>query len=116
MSGKTDAKVYSIGEAGKIAGLEPHVLRFWETEFDELAPVKNEAGRRVYREEDIAVVLKLKELLHEKKFTIQGAKRILRWEQGDLSEQTQIAFDEESCRKVLQNVRKELEEIIRLLD
>jgi len=116
MSGKTDAKVYSIGEAGKIAGLEPHVLRFWETEFDELAPVKNEAGRRVYREEDIAVVLKLKELLHEKKFTIEGAKKILHGEKNLSHLQTQFSFDDEECRKTLRQVRDELLDIIKLLD
>ncbi len=117
MSGQDEVKkYYSIGEAGKIAGLEPHVLRFWESEFTELAPVKNDAGRRVYRPEDLAVILKLKELLHEKKFTIEGAKKILRGETDIFSQQTQIAFDDEECRKTLREVRSELLDIIKLLD
>jgi len=117
MSGQDDAKkYYSIGEAGKIAGLEPHVLRFWESEFTELAPVKNGAGRRVYRSEDIAVILKLKELLHEKKFTIEGAKKILRGEQNIFQQQTQFSFDDVECRRTLRDVRNELLEIIKLLD
>ena len=68
---------YSIGEVSEQTELEQHVLRYWETEFDELAPRKNRAGRRVYTAEDIAVVERIQHLLRDEKYTIEGAKQVL---------------------------------------
>jgi DNA-binding transcriptional MerR regulator len=68
---------YSIGEVKKIAGVEPYVLRFWESEFPVLRPRKNKKGHRTYRKRDIELILKIKELLYENKFTIPGAREIL---------------------------------------
>ena len=68
---------YSIGEVSEQTDLEQHVLRYWETEFDELSPRKNRAGRRVYTAEDIAVVERIQHLLREDKYTIEGAKQVL---------------------------------------
>ena len=68
---------YSIGEVSEQTELEQHVLRYWETEFDELAPRKNRAGRRVYTVEDIAVVERIQHLLRDEKYTIEGAKQVL---------------------------------------
>ncbi len=71
-------KLYrSIGEAGELLDLEPHVLRYWQTEFEQLAPRKNRAGRRVYTEDDIAVIRRIKHLLRVEKYTIDGARRVL---------------------------------------
>ena len=69
---------YSIGEVCDLAGLKPHVLRYWETQFQQLRPTKNRAGNRVFKPKDIEVVLHIKHLLYEKKFTISGARRHLR--------------------------------------
>lgn len=69
---------YSIGEVCDLTGLKPHVLRYWETQFRELAPGKNRAGNRVYRPREVETVLLLKNLLHEKRFTLEGARQHLK--------------------------------------
>lgn len=68
---------YSISEVSRIAGLEQYVLRYWESEFDELKPSKNRAGNRIYTNRDIQLILKIKELLRDKRYTIEGAKNVL---------------------------------------
>ena len=68
---------YSIGEVSELTSVEPHVLRYWETIFKELSPRKNKAGNRTYREKDITLILKLKELIQDKKYSTAGAQRIL---------------------------------------
>jgi DNA-binding transcriptional MerR regulator len=71
---------YSISEVSRLTGLEPYVLRYWETEFDDLRPQKNRAGNRIYSNRDIKLILRIKELLREERYTIEGAKAILRAE------------------------------------
>lgn len=68
---------YSIGEVCDLTGLKPHVLRYWETQFDILRPTKNRAGNRVFRPKDIELVLLVKNLLYEQKYTIEGANQKL---------------------------------------
>ena len=68
---------YSISEVSKITDIEQYVLRYWETEFEQLNPQKNRAGNRIYTNKDIRLLLYIKELLREKKYTIEGAKKIL---------------------------------------
>lgn len=78
MPDKRIKKLYrSIGEVGEIVDLEPHVLRYWESEFAELSPRKNRAGRRVYTEEDIVMVRRIQHLLKEEKYTLDGARQVL---------------------------------------
>lgn len=69
---------YSIGEACDLTGLKPHVLRYWESQFDALRPTKNSAGNRVYRPDEVELVLLVKHLLYEEKYTIDGANRRIR--------------------------------------
>ena len=74
---------YSISEVSKITDIEQYVLRYWETEFEQLQPQKNRAGNRIYTNKDIQLILYIKELLRGKKYTIEGAKKILdEYEQG----------------------------------
>jgi len=68
---------YSISEVSKITEMEQYVLRYWETEFEQLKPQKNRAGNRIYTNKDIQVILQIKSLLRDKKYTIEGAKKIL---------------------------------------
>lgn len=68
---------YSIGEVSELTSVEPHVLRYWETIFKDLSPRKNKAGNRTYREQDITLILKLKELIQDKKYSTAGAKKFL---------------------------------------
>ena len=68
---------YSISEIADITGLKQYVLRYWETEFMELRPSKNRAGNRIYKEKDIRLIGKIKELLYKNKYTIEGARNYL---------------------------------------
>ena len=90
---------YSIGEVSDITEVEAHVLRYWETVFNELSPKKNKAGNRIYKEEDIETILKLKELIQEKKYSTEGAQQVL---QKD---------GEEQDRELPVSVKKDLKEI-----
>ena len=69
---------YSIGDVCDLSGLKPHVLRYWETQFEVLRPTKNRAGNRVYRPKDVELILLVKHLLYEKRFTIDGARQKLK--------------------------------------
>ena len=81
----TEERLYRIGEVSRLADLKPFVLRYWEAEFPMLEPVKDDAGRRMYRQEDVDMVFRIKRLLYDEGFTIAGARRHLR-ENTDSSE------------------------------
>ena len=68
---------FRIGEVAKLAGIKPYVLRFWESEFNGLGPKKSGTGHRLYRRKDVEMVLEIKRLLYEKRFTIEGARKVL---------------------------------------
>lgn len=68
---------FRIGEVAKLAGIKPYVLRFWESEFNGLGPKKSGTGHRLYRRKDVELILEIKRLLYEKRFTIEGARKIL---------------------------------------
>jgi DNA-binding transcriptional MerR regulator len=72
-----DKLYFRIGEVAKLAGIKPYVLRFWETEFSGLGPKKSGTGHRLYRRKDVELVLEIKRLLYEKRFTIEGARKVL---------------------------------------
>jgi DNA-binding transcriptional MerR regulator len=97
---------YSIGEVCDLSGLKPHVLRYWETQFDVLHPTKNRAGNRVFRPKDIELILLVKHLLYERKYTIDGARQKLKEirKTGDLEEERQDVLEPE----VLSSMRDEL--------
>ncbi|MCX6143561.1 MAG: MerR family transcriptional regulator [Ignavibacteriales bacterium] len=68
---------YSISEVSTITGLEQYVLRYWESEFPQLKPAKNRAGNRIYTNKDIKLIIYIKKLLRDERYTIEGAKRVL---------------------------------------
>lgn len=72
-----DKLYFSIHEASELTGVKPHVLRFWQSEFDELKPKKSKSGRRLYQKKDIETIRRIKSLLYDQKFTIQGARQTL---------------------------------------
>ncbi|MFY9557463.1 MAG: MerR family transcriptional regulator [Blastocatellia bacterium] len=82
---------FRIGEVCDLIKVQPHVLRYWETEFPMLAPQKNRAGQRVYRRKDVEMVLKIRDLLYEEKFTIAGAKKRLMEEARGSSPRSKLA-------------------------
>ena len=72
-----DKLYFKIGEVSKIAGLPAHVLRFWESEFKKIRPKRTDSGQRAYTKKDIEAILEIKHLLHERKYTIEGARKYL---------------------------------------
>jgi len=78
----TQERLYRISEVARLADLKPFVLRYWEEEFPMLEPVKDEAGRRLYRQEDVDLIFRIKRLLYDEGFTIAGARRHLREQNG----------------------------------
>jgi DNA-binding transcriptional MerR regulator len=73
-----EQKLYRIGDVSRLADLKPFVLRYWETEFPMLEPVKSPSGHRLYRQQDVDMVFRIKRLLYDEGFTIAGARRHLR--------------------------------------
>src|ERR1700676_2162467 len=72
-----DKLYFKIGEVSELLGVEPYVLRYWETEFTVLSPKKSGTGHRLYRRKDVELLLRIKHLLYERKFTIEGARQTL---------------------------------------
>jgi len=105
---------YSIGEVCEMAGLKPHVLRYWETQFKELNPTKNRAGNRVYRAKEIKLIELVKHLLYEDKYTIDGARRKLEQlrEEGELDEAAGHALNRQALRKL----RERLDRLVKTLE
>jgi DNA-binding transcriptional MerR regulator len=105
---------YSIGEACDLTGLKPHVLRYWEAQLTSLAPTKNRAGNRVYRPADIEMVLLVKHLLYEEKFTIEGVDRRIRElrKEGELGESKRRILEPD----LLSGMRDELLRLRTLLE
>ncbi|UCC72707.1 MAG: MerR family transcriptional regulator [Gemmatimonadota bacterium] len=102
---------FSIGEVCEMAGLKPHVLRYWETQFKELSPSKNRAGNRVYRAREIKLIELVKHLLYEEKYTIDGARRKLEKlrEEGELDEVAGKALDRQALRRLHEGVNELLD-------
>ncbi|MBU0710755.1 MerR family transcriptional regulator [bacterium] len=117
---------YSIGEVSETTGLKQYVLRYWESEFPSLAPSKNRAGNRVYREKDIVLIQYIKHLLYEKKFTIEGAKQKLKSlkpedlqnfsETGSISDPEQEKITDSQFLEVIHEIKSGLTGILDLLN
>ena len=108
-----DDKLYKIGEVCKLADVQPYVLRYWETEFPQLAPNKSGGGQRLYTRAEIDTILRIKELLYREGFTIAGAKKKL---ETEVAPPPEGAPEARATPDVLANVKKELREILRLLE
>ena len=117
----TEERLYTIGEVSRLADLNAFVLRYWETEFPTLQPTKDEAGRRVYRPQDVDMVFRIKRLLYDEGFTIAGARRHLR-EKGasdDAPFRSSVLADGTSqllSRRVLLDLRDALRAFLTLLE
>jgi DNA-binding transcriptional MerR regulator len=114
-----DKLFYKIGEVGKITGVEPYVLRYWETEFHFLRPRKNKAGQRVYVKKDLELIMHIKKMLYQERYTIEGVRK--RFGEGLLREaEHEMASDKKmkSSRNpadVIEFVKKRLKEILEQL-
>jgi DNA-binding transcriptional MerR regulator len=124
-----DKLYFRIGEVARLAGIKPYVLRFWETEFPSLGPKKSGTGHRLYRRKEVEMVLEIKRLLYEKRFTIEGARKFL--ETRGKPEPVRAAKTSKPEKKiqaelfatgpspafesVLKDIRKELRQIVEML-
>jgi len=105
-----DKLYFRIGEVSELLRMKPYVLRYWETEFPTLKPVKSKSGHRLYRRQDVGMVLEIKRLLYERGFTIEGARKQLSnhsetpTEQKDLFRSTLEVAELKAIRRELQSV------------
>ena len=97
---------YSISEVSKITELEQYVLRYWETEFELLKPAKNLAGNRIYTNKDIKLILHIKKLLRNEKYTIEGAKKLLKNYTKKEEEAESSQYDSPESRSNMKMVSK----------
>ena len=128
-----DKLYFRIGEVARLAGIKPYVLRFWETEFPALDPKKSGTGHRLYRRKNVQMVLEIKRLLYEKRYTIEGARKFLETRSKDAApapaapagvakrskpapapQPAQAGFFDVPS-PLLETVRQELREIVNLL-
>jgi DNA-binding transcriptional MerR regulator len=117
-----DKLYFRIGEVSRLAGIKPYVLRFWETEFSSLGPKKSGKGHRLYRRKDVELVLEIKRLLYDKRYTIEGARKFLDSRSREVVTKpanTKAARPQPDLfgdpSPVLEVIRKELSEILQLL-
>lgn len=104
---------YSIGDVCELTGLKPHVLRYWETQFEPLRPTKNRAGNRVFKPADIELVLLIKHLLYDQKYTINGARRHLKQTRrsAELAEERKQVV----TPSLMEEIRTELDGLLEIL-
>jgi DNA-binding transcriptional MerR regulator len=100
-------RYFGIGEVSELCGVRPHVLRYWEQEFPELAPVKRTGNRRYYQRQDVILIRQIRCLLYEQGFTISGARQRLG---GDAGRQ-----DTDRTAQLVRQMRQELEEVLAIL-
>jgi DNA-binding transcriptional MerR regulator len=116
-----DKEEFKINEVCELTGVKPFVLRYWEQEFPELAPAKQPGGQRVYRRQDVELVLRIKQLLYEEQFTVAGAKKRLAEERAAQAPAPAPKLDKSTAKQVerfrqaLAQVKQELAEILQEL-
>lgn len=115
-----DKLYFRIGEVAQLVGVEPYVLRYWETEFSALHPKKSGTGHRLYRRKEVELLLRIKELLYEKRYTIEGAVQFLQAEsKSTLKEKKKpaprVAQRDLFAEDPLPGIRKELGDILALM-
>jgi DNA-binding transcriptional MerR regulator len=110
-----DKLFFRIGEVADLTGVPPYVLRYWESEFKLLRPRKNHAGQRVYRKQDIELVLRIKRLLYEDRLTLEGAKKRLLHDARARTQQLELPGPDPHVVEVLRDIRTHLEGMRRIL-
>ena len=108
-----DSKLYrSISEVSEMLDVKPHVLRYWETQFGMLRPKKNRAGNRVYRPEDLKVLFRIRELLYDRRFTIEGARKKILDERRESPAQVEMGFADAEKRLILGEIKHDLQQLL----
>jgi DNA-binding transcriptional MerR regulator len=111
-----DKLFYRIGDVSEITGIKPHILRYWEAEFSVLHPRKNDAGQRIYERRDVELVIEIKKLLYEQRYTISGAKKFLARQQKRVLKKSVPAKAPGDMSAALKICRQELRGLLALLD
>ena len=106
---------YKIGEVSQITGVEPYVLRYWESEFKIISPVRTNSKQRLYRKRDLELILEVKKLLYKEKFTIAGAKKRLQELKSQRENQLKLELPDKKYLEGLLKVKKELQDLKGLL-
>ena len=116
MAQRLPEKIYfKIGEVSGIVGVEPYVLRYWETEFEVLKPSKAPSRHRLYKKRDVELLLEIKRLLYSEGFTIEGARKKLRESKKEEKDQLKLPLSEQKYKSALAKLKKELESLRRLV-
>jgi DNA-binding transcriptional MerR regulator len=110
-----DKLFFRIGEVANLLSVEPYVLRYWETEFPTLSPKKSGSGHRLYRRKDVELLLRIKYLLYEKRFTIDGARQFLQAEAHSAHQKDIKQEQRELFADPLPGIRRELADILKML-
>jgi DNA-binding transcriptional MerR regulator len=108
-----ESKLYrSISEVSDMLDVKPHVLRYWETQFSMLRPKKNRAGNRMYRPDEVKLLLRIKDLLYDRRYTIEGARRTLLDERREESPQGEFGFEHAERHMTLYEVKEGMRELL----
>ena len=110
-----DKLFFKIGEVAELAGVEQHVLRYWEEEIESLKPKKNKSGQRLYQKKDVERVFEIKQLLYAEKFTVAGARKKMK-QNKKKETQLDIAFDREGFEQWKADIKQDLKSILISLD
>ena len=110
-----DKLYFKIGEVSRIVGVEPYVLRFWETEFELLKPSKAPSRHRLYKKKDVELLLEIKRLLYAEGFTIEGARKRLKENKKEERKQLKLALPDAAYRNALAKIKKDLQSLRKLL-
>ena len=116
MAPRLPEKIYfKIGEVSEIIGVEPYVLRYWETEFEVLKPSKAPSKHRLYKKRDVEILLEIKRLLYTEGFTIDGARKKLKETKKEEKSQLKLPLIDQKYKSALVKLKKELESLRRLV-
>jgi DNA-binding transcriptional MerR regulator len=116
MAPRLPEKIYfKIGEVSEIIGVEPYVLRYWETEFEVLKPSKAPSKHRLYKKRDVELLLEIKRLLYTEGFTIEGARKKLKETKKEEKSQLKLPLTDQKYKSALVKLKKELESLRRLV-
>src|SRR5438309_11747705 len=110
-----DKIYFKIGEVSEIVGVEPYVLRYWETEFDLLKPSKAPSRHRLYKKKDVELLLDIKRLLYSEGFTIAGARKKLKETQKEEKNQLKLRLADQKYRSALAKIKKDFVTLRKLL-
>lgn len=110
-----DKLYFRIGEVSRIVGVQPYVLRYWETEFDLLKPGKAPSRHRMYRKKDVELLLEIKRLLYGEGYTIEGARKKLKEVKKEERQQLKLPLSDSAYKNALIKIKKDLQSLRRML-